>query len=529
MSGRCRVLTGVLFVWMVAAAPVSARAWLEGAPGGADGRLSAVSAQVAPQADSVRMAGGRGRSGQVAGNGVSGAALFAALLAPRLQAGTRGVPVPAAVRRGEAPVFVETEVDDLQPYVQQRVAVTVRLYFALQLVSGELTLAPPASASLQRVGEERRSVRDIGGRSYHVLERRFVLIPERSGPLRLEGAGFNGRGVGGFFDGMFGTGGRALEAHAPAQVLQVRAMPAAAPQPWLPLTDLRLRYTGTVRHARVGEAVTLEVEASAAGATRAQFPELPLPAAGPAAQVLAEPARYDETFGVDGPRLTVTRRYALVPRQAGALTLPGPHLAWWDVRSATARTARLPDLVLDVAAAPAGMPGTAAAPVPAARAPLATDDRPPAAVAARAASRSWPMLAAGFAMLWLATLLWALLRRHPSPDARTAPRTRVPAAPGATHTLADLRRALDLGDLDDIEQALRGMARPPARDLDALAAGLGDTRQQAALEALRRARWAGGAAPQARAALRSAFGAGPAWRVESKAAAAPLPPLYPPR
>lgn len=54
----------------------------------------------------------------------------------------------------DADVFVETSVDALQPYVQQAVGVTVRLNYAVPLLSGQLELDPPARASLQRVGED---------------------------------------------------------------------------------------------------------------------------------------------------------------------------------------------------------------------------------------------------------------------------------------------------------------------------------------------------------------------------------------
>ena len=74
----------------------------------------------------------------------------------------------------------------------------VRLYFATQLASGELVLDTPAAASLQRIGDDRTSVREVGGRRYNVVERRFLLIPERSGPLQLAGARFSGQGAGGF-------------------------------------------------------------------------------------------------------------------------------------------------------------------------------------------------------------------------------------------------------------------------------------------------------------------------------------------
>ena len=50
---------------------------------------------------------------------------------------------------GNATAFLETEIDDANPYVQQSVGVTVRLYYAVPLVSGQLDLDPPEGALLK--------------------------------------------------------------------------------------------------------------------------------------------------------------------------------------------------------------------------------------------------------------------------------------------------------------------------------------------------------------------------------------------
>jgi len=132
-----------------------------------------------------------------------------------------------------------------------------------------------------------------------------------------------------------------------------------------------------------------------------------------------------------------------------------------------------------------------------------------------------------FAMLWLITLVWALQRRR-------APAT-VPAHGGAAraavaprHALPDLKRALDTGSLDEVGEVLRGMASPPAADLDELVRRLQPPAQRDAVEQLRRARWADGDGSVARGALRAAFADGPRWRGEITPPRAPLPPLYPP-
>ncbi|WP_017114950.1 BatD family protein, partial [Xanthomonas vasicola] len=129
---------------------------------------------------------------------------------------------PSAAQ-GNEEAFVETRVDDPQPYVQQSVGVVVRLYFASQLASGELDLEAPDGASMQRVGDDVSSVKVLNGRQYNVVERRYLLVPERSGRLLLPPARFNGRSVGGFFDDYFGRGNGELSARSASIPLQVRA------------------------------------------------------------------------------------------------------------------------------------------------------------------------------------------------------------------------------------------------------------------------------------------------------------------
>lgn len=430
-----------------------------------------------------------------------------------------------ATARGDEVVFVETRVDDAQPYVQQSVGVVVRLYYATQLAAGALELDTPQGASLQQVGDDGNSVQTINGRAYNVAERRYLLVPERSGPLILPGARFSGRAVGGFFDDYFGRGNGELNARSAATTLQVRAQPDNAPQPWLPLRDLRLRYVTTPQRAVAGEAVQLVVEATAIGATRAQFPELVLPPVS-GAQVFPEPVQYDERFVGGSPQLKMTRRFSLVPNQAGAVTVPGMRLDWWDVRAGAARSASLPDIRVDVA------PGSGAFATPAPKASAATPPKQIAPVnrpaSAASAARPWMMLAFVLGLLWLATLglaVWLWRRR------------RMAAIPAATEALAqspadaavapaDLRRALDRGGLDEVARVLCAMAG--VRELDEVIARLASPAQRDAVLGMQRARWGGeGDVTQSRQRLREVFKDGPQWRDVRSNRRGELAPLYP--
>lgn len=494
------------------------------------------------QADFTLSAQSSSRQLQMGGGATRNSAQYAVTLTPR-RTGMLDIPAlrvgnasttpllvkveaaPMASRDSNALAFIETEVDDKQPYVQQSVGVVVRLYFATQLASGELVLDTPAAASLQRIGDDSTSVREVNGRRYNVVERRFLLIPERSGPLQLAGARFSGQGAGGFFDDFFGRDNGQLSARGADQTLQIRATPANAPQPWLPLKNLQLRYTAAPSSGRTGEAIAIEVEAIASGATKAQFPELPVPSLGDSAQVFAEPPQYDETFVGASPQLKLTRRYSIVPQQTGALTVPGIQMAWWDVAAGQARTTALPALNLQVAQgsnngmvppplaqpAAAGSPALSATALPAAGNP--------------ANSWLWPALAAGFALLWLATLIWGLSRRRAPLRVAGAPVTKT-TPPGSAYGTADLRRALDAGSLDEVAQVLAAMAGVDG--LDAVMEKLDDPAQREALQRMQRARWGGeGDVSAARARLREVFKAGPRWRQTTVVEKPLLDPLYP--
>lgn len=445
------------------------------------------------------------------------------------------VVAPVAARapaRAGDDVFIESEADATDPYVQQAVGWVVRLYSAVPIVAGQLDQPAPEGASFQRIGDDAQYNRELAGRRYNVVERRYLLVPERSGVVQVPGARFEGRSAPNFFEDMFGGNGDTLRVAATPRRLQVRAMPADAPQPWLPLRDLQLRYQSAPQDLRAGSAATLTVELTADGATAAQIPELQLPPID-GVQVFAEPVQSDENFANGRPRVKATRKFSLVPSRTGDARLDGLRLAWWDVGSGTARSTQLPALNWKIAAADGSTP----APLPA---PAADDGKarsnasPIAAIAQDPAARWWALAALVFAALWLATLVWALhLRAHPAAagagGAKSVPVAgEPPAAPPPGRRGGALRQVLDSGDFGDVAAALCALATPPAADVDEVIARLDDPAQREALQAMQRARWAGGDGPAARAQLRSAFAQGPRWRAVATVAASPLPPLYPP-
>lgn len=437
------------------------------------------------------------------------------------------MPPSVQAASSNADAFVETEVDADKPYVQQAVGMVVRLFVGVNLLSGQLDQDTPPDSSLQQVGEDLRYQRQIDGRRYSVIERRYLLIPERSGEVLIPGARFNGQSVSDFFDGTFGDGRTPLSAAAPVKRLQVQSIPANAPQPWLPLRDLQLRYLQAPSQARAGTATTLELEMVADGASATQ---LSAPAFPPSKdmQIFADPPQTDTQL-VDGrPRATLHQRISIVPLHAGTLNLAGPRVDWWDATQGVARTATLPPLQLEVA--PGAVTKETAS-------DASSDEAPQSSTGTGARPEGRSLAAQTIAMLrqaipWLAAMLglvlllgwWFARRRKAGPDDNPANRSTSTDTQPPNPSLAD---ALKAGELAGIAQALCSSVGLTGDDLDALRKRLDDAAQVAAVGQLQAARWGDGDAVAALAALRRAFARGIKQGQRERKPAPLLPPLYP--
>ncbi|MBN8728002.1 MAG: protein BatD [Xanthomonadales bacterium] len=432
----------------------------------------------------------------------------------------------ASVAGARGDVFIEVRAEPPDPYVQQQVRYTVKLYSAQDLTDGNLSEPAADGLVVRRLGQGQDTsfFATVGGRRYRVYERHYALTPERSGrieigPLTFQGSALAGGDPTGFFNR-----GRRLSAASDAVSLQVRPRPANAPAgAWLPAASLQLQDEEPLpAELHVGDPVTRVVRLKAQGLAFEQLPEL-APTAPAGAEIY--PDKADTRTRDDGEWLQGERvqKFAFVPGRAGTLVLPEIRVDWWNTSADRPAVAVLPARTVRVLPAASGAPPApdAAAGRPAATVAESAPARPATAV------RIWRALAAAAFLLWLATLwLWRWRRAAPPRQAAAGP----DPAPGAAR--ADFLRACSLGDLAAAEHALvrwAGATRQDLRNAGELAAIVTDPRQQQALAELQRVRYAGAAADGLAGRLADAFRQGPAWPAAAPTAASPLPPLYPER
>ncbi|MBD8525031.1 BatD family protein [Pseudomarimonas arenosa] len=429
---------------------------------------------------------------------------------------------PSSISGGpQGDVFLEAELSESNPYVQQQVLVTLRLFTGMRVEQGRLDLAIPDGIRALRLGDDKGYQSNRGGKQYSVIERRFALVPERSGSFVLGAAQFQGFGMGrGGLGGYFGSPTR-LRAESEVLKLEVKAMPAGAASPWLPATSVQLRGEPEFpAEIRVGEPISYAVELSAEGLSVEQLPELQFAETEGLSIYPDQPSSRDRSSpeGLAGER---SRRFALVPSLPGEWEIPALRLSWWDVAADQPREAELPARRITVLPA-RGLAGASAGPLGASQSAVDT------AIDASPLRLAWPwmLLSALLALGWLWTW-WRTRARLAGARGTSSP----PLALEKPSALSSaLRRALAEGDLGAIAQALRALA-PKAQASTALADALNDPRQAAAVQQLDAALYgrSKSSLEELRAELRKAFAQGPSWRSSRRRHGADqvgLPPLY---
>ncbi|MGO4909484.1 BatD family protein [Pseudorhodobacter sp. W20_MBD10_FR17] len=267
---------------------------------------------------------------------------------------------------------IEATVEAGSHYVQQEIPLTVRITAGQGFRGGQIGVPESADYILEQRGTDKTSQATVGGKPVTVIERDYLLRPQKSGavtvaPFTLRGSeddpsaqttrqspfdSFFGRspfgGVGSPFDQMFNPGRDVAVRTAPL-TLEVKASTGTANDWFLPAKNVQItaEWDPKSPHFRVGEAVTRHVRIQALGAAQVQLPDLAVPQV-TGAKIYLEGSN---AGSVDTPEGTAAVRdftYSVVPLSGGEITLPEVQVSWFDTGAETQRTATLPAEVLTV-------------------------------------------------------------------------------------------------------------------------------------------------------------------------------------
>lgn len=433
-------------------------------------------------------------------------------------------PDPNAAAATSQNVFMEAKAEPQRGYVGQQLSYVVRLYYATSISNGALSAPQLDGVEVSRVGDDLNYDAERGGRSYHVLERRYALIPQHAGRIEIPAADFQGEAIDPNDPNSFFGSSTPVSASAPAVSIDVQSAPADwGNSAWLPARQLSLTmegWPGAQEQVRVGQPLNLTMTLQATGLGYESLPALSLP---PLDGAKAYPDKPVTGTRQDGPWLVGRRQqtFAIVPERTGTLTIPATTLKWWNVLTDRMEVAQIPAHDVTVLPAVGNAAVQPSIPAPAASVSASTP-------ATATPSTAWRWIALGSVGLWLCSMLawWWLRRRRASPKALPADKS----ASSRQCRLAFLAAARS-GDTAAQARSLLAWARaerPAIQHLGELAAALDDAAQRAAIGTLQQRQYASSPGPDDGAKLAQAFKRGFVWRVAGDSGdASALPPLYP--
>lgn len=438
-------------------------------------------------------------------------------------------------------VYIETTVEPHSPYVQQQVRLTVKLYYAVNLIDGSLDDPQVTGVVVRKLGQDSNYRAQVGGRQYRVVERHYALLPENSGSVALPPIGFRGHAMNPNDANNFFSRGSSVAARSDPITLDVRPRPAASgTDTWLPARSVTLTADGVDANtqAHVGDPITLTLQLKAQGLGFEQLPELKLPAIDGADIYPDKPTTHNRDDGqwLYGER---DRKFAIVPNRSGTLTIPAISVDWWDTVHNQVQTAQVPAVTIHVATAVGSATAPAAPATNASVAPAtatSTSAVAPGAIALVGGENSqlalWRTLAFLALVLWAATvfawILWLLAQRR----RERATQPQVEAAIDTRGARAAFRDACTRDDCNAIARTLLAWARlthPHLRNLGELAHVLDEPAQVAAIGRLERACYGNATAAALSGDILSIFRNGLKLKSDSAVPGkqAPLPRLYP--
>tara|TARA_R110002096_G_scaffold97263_4_gene216701 strand:- start:13795 stop:15483 length:1689 start_codon:yes stop_codon:yes gene_type:complete len=397
----------------------------------------------------------------------------------------KSAPIPITINEptnappGEADVFITSEIDQTEAYVQSQILYRYKVYRAVatRQEGRRDPLFTGAEVLYERAGDERSYEAILNGRAYNVLERVLAIYPQASGEVSISPARFEARVL---RDGRI-TGRKVFESTGHTiKVLPIPAPPDSHPDAkWLPARDVQLSEEWSREPDRLaaGEPVTRKVTISALGQIETQIPAIDPPDVD-GMNVYSDKPDLSRAFEAEGIRGIRRDQYAMIGTRGGDVEIPVIEVPWFDIEAKEWRVANLPGRTISVKA-----PVIAAPPVsePVEPTPPAETAEPAAVVVA---DSFWKLLTQLIGGVWLLTLLawwWSSRERdrereHREPEPppvykQQAKLLKAARKSAAAHDKGGVRRALvEWGRLqwpDDAPRSVGELAlrvQPPLSD-----------------------------------------------------------------
>jgi len=251
-------------------------------------------------------------------------------------------------------LYLEIETNKESVYVQEQLLFTVRLYYTINGIRNpQFTELEMEDSVIQLIGSPNQYEKLIDGVRYGVYEKRYVIFPQRSGPLEIPDILFRGEVTDGSSNFVFrNLNTRRVTAFIEGITIDVKERPVAAQNLdfWLPVSNLTLEenWSTDISDLRVGDSVVRTVTMTADGLDGAVLPPFS-PNEIDGLNLYPDPPEIERTFvdgAIVGTRIETT---SMVPVDGGEIVIPEVSIPWWNVDTDELEATVIPATRINVA------------------------------------------------------------------------------------------------------------------------------------------------------------------------------------
>ncbi len=266
---------------------------------------------------------------------------------------------------GDAPLYLQTELDSPRLYPEQTGIYILKLYRRVPVRDLALNLPELDGLTFRQLTKPKDYQAKLGGRAYQVLEVRYALNTSKPGVYALPPAKLRLTVVdqgpqssfGGFFNDPFFSAGRPVT--LASQALELRVLP-------FPHENKPAGFSGLVgefqidsklepNRLKAGESATLTVKVSGRGNLQ-RVPDLALPELA-GVKVYADQPALQAAWDSKGQSGVKVMKWALVPDKKGAVHIPLLNLVYFHPQSGTYKS--ISSRAYELTALPLGKPDKA--------------------------------------------------------------------------------------------------------------------------------------------------------------------------
>lgn len=306
--------------------------------------------------------------------------------------------------------YLEVYVDKENPYLQEEVILTLRVYYLGQMIKGSLSQELFEGFLNERISQDNfQSI--INGKSYRVIERTYALYPQRSGEITIPTQEF----IGEFF-----YQNRLLNINKKSEPIKltVKPIPDSFPKnaKWLPAKNLQLQEEwANTEFLKQGDTLERQILLTARGLKSSQLPAINWPDP-QGFRLYQDPANLNENFSKQGIFSSLQQNNMLVVEDEGQIEIPEIEIVWWNTETDQIESTKLPSKRLQVGEQQLTNQAETAAQTskqPATTRSGSADNSQETSI--KLLTNIWFWLAIIFAVLWILTLVLYLIKARKNP------------------------------------------------------------------------------------------------------------------